>query len=724
VQRIAVWALLWTFTFLRTTSPLWCLLIFIPFSAFAQDVRQDTELLDNGSPFYLEADHLNVDGRNWMLNATGNVTLSREDVCLEADEIDVDLKRERSSALGDVHLVRGGDVLHCNELEYQWAYQTGWIRNGTLHIGETGYTITGDFLEKTGPDTYFLEQGSFTTCDCPGPSRVPWRIGAKRSEVTLGGYARVEDATVYIYEIPALYLPIGYVPVRLHRETGFLVPSVGFSSTNGLEMELPFYWAINASMDATLYSAGLTKRGFKPTLEFRYTPSKKTSGEMRVSGIQDAKVDSFRYGVQARHKQQISSSVYDKLDLNLVSDNDYIVDFSGELGHPSDRFVESRGIVGVKKDNLHAAAQFALFDFMAGAGGMRVPQSAPRLDMDFLRSPLLSQFLSLRFGSSFVNFVNEEGSERTRMDLFPRMFFSLPGIRDLGVEGEFGFRETVDWEDWEGVVSEGTQHREICRAAAGTEFPIWKQFQWGSYRLSHILRPGLQYQYVEQVSGDDLSVFDGIDAYPNRNILTYSVSNSIIGGALHGEKGALSGTFVECSVKQSVDVRRLRDHKAKEYLSDILVLLTVSPREYVSLRMDLGLDPNGGQIRSVHGGARVANRTGRYQLQLGYVSVRSHTIDSISKVELLDDYDRSYHFPGIGNTLQGTVRARIFDRLKGSLRTVYQLEESGKVENRVECEYLSKCRCWSALMTLRQTVRPEDISFSIRFQFEGLGSYF
>lgn len=725
MQRIVLSALAWTCQLVEGVLCLVCLLLAVPSITVAQDKGQVAVGSPGKEPPYLiEADHLQIDAKNKIVDATGNVNVSREGVCIEAQEIVVDLKREASTALGNVRLLKDGDILQCKDLEYHWTDQTGWISNGKLYIQETGYSIEGENLDKTGPDTYSLVQGSFTTCDCPPSSRRPWRIGAKKSEITLGGYASIEKATVYLFEIPVLYLPFGYLPVKLHRESGFLLPMLGHTGQSGYEVGIPFYWAMNASMDATLTFRGLTKRGFKPDLEFRYTPSKETTGEINLSGMYDQETDSPRFGMKADHQQSLSSSTYDKLDLHLVSDNDYIVDFPEEIGHPSDRFVESRGMVGAKNDNLHGTVQFSYFDLVSDTGGTHVPQRAPLLHLDLLRSPVLSRVFSFGFGSSFVNFVNGEGSERTRLDLFPRLFLSPPGIRDIGLEGQIGFRETSDWKDWEQEISQGFQHREMLEASAGTSLPVWRRFQWGSYRLFHIVRPGIQYQYVEPISGERLSSFDGVDDYWRRNFLTYSISNSLIGGRQDQDRGVAASTFVECTIRQSLDLQRLRDHTASDSFSDILTSLTISPRQYVSFLMDLGWDPHGRQIRSVHAEARVRDQKGRYHVDLGYVSIRSETVDTLTRVELLEDYDTSYLFPGVGKTIRGTIGAKVLECLKASLMTVYLIDEAGKVENRLDLEYLSKCRCWSVVFGIHQTIRPEDVGFSVRFQLEGLGSYF
>jgi len=675
------------------------------------------------APYYLEADHLSVDGKERTLEATGDVRVTKGEVRLEAQQIFVDLPAGRSAAAGGVRLSKGSDVLECDHAEYNWRDETGEIHNANLHFGETGYTIAGRTIGKRGPDTYLLDQGSFTTCDCPPTSgRLPWRIGAHRSEITLGGYARVEKATFYLFEKPALYLPLVYLPVKLHRETGFLLPKVGHSGENGFEMGIPYYWAPNASTDTTVTFQGLTKRGFKPEIQFRYAPSKDTSGQIDVSGLYDQRENSFRYGLKAAHTQRISSLFYDKVDLKLVSDNAYPVNFPDEVGHPSDRFMESRATLGYATDNVHLTGEISYFDLVSETGGKLVPQRAPLVHADVLKRPLLSPLVSYGCRSSLVNFLDQEGSERLRLDLFPRLYIASPRIRDLGLEAEVGIRQTADWDTWEADSPKKGSYRPFLQAGVGTSLPLWRRFQWGSYRLFHIVRPRISYQYVTPLAGDRPAVFDGVDAYWRRNVLTYSVSTSLRGAKEQGATLGPGGDMLECSLAQSIDLARVSTHGARDSLSDVLATATLSPRDYVSLLFDTSWDVNGRRMRSLHAGLRASDRGQRYRVELGYVSVRPHRVDSFTRVELLESYERPYFFPGVGKTVQGGLTARVTPRIRSSLRTVYLLEESGKIENRLDLEYTSACRCWAVLVGIRQTIRPEDIGFSIRFTLEGLGA--
>ena len=52
--------------------------------------------------------------------------------------------------------------------------------------------------------------------------------------------------------VPAFYTPYIYYPIsKDHRSTGFLLPSVGYTSARGYNLNAGFFWAMGRSADQT-----------------------------------------------------------------------------------------------------------------------------------------------------------------------------------------------------------------------------------------------------------------------------------------------------------------------------------------------------------------------------------------------------------------------------------------------------------------------------------------
>lgn len=143
-------------------------------------------------------------------------------------------------------------------------------RNVTL-TSSNPITFTGRVVEQTGPEEYVLHHGSVTSCELPHPK---WTFNAEKIILRVGGSARIHQATFRLKGVPVFYLPYAAPPVeQLGRQTGFLIPNFGTSSSKGTILGDSFYWAINRSMDATFGAEYLSKRGWSLTEGFRSKPS-------------------------------------------------------------------------------------------------------------------------------------------------------------------------------------------------------------------------------------------------------------------------------------------------------------------------------------------------------------------------------------------------------------------------------------------------------------------
>ncbi len=149
----------------------------------------------------------------------------------------------------------------------------------------TPFFFTGKVVDKLGPDLYRVNQGYVTSCQLPKPK---WQLDSKTANVEVGDEAVLHHATLKIHGIPVFYFPYTEHPVdNLGRKSGFLIPTIGSSSTRGTIFGDGFYWVISRNADATLGAALYSSRG---SAQF---------GDFRAIG--------YTYGVQAAYYGVIDS---------------------------------------------------------------------------------------------------------------------------------------------------------------------------------------------------------------------------------------------------------------------------------------------------------------------------------------------------------------------------------------------------------------------------------
>ena len=229
----------------------------------------------------------------------GNAEIRYRTYILRADEMTYDSDSGQASASGHLTLDGGpnDDHLKASHGTYNLTAETGRFYEVKATTGlrfqgaravltsTAPFAFSGKIVEKTSPDHYLVYDGTITTCELPHPK---WQFEAHRVVVDVGANAQIYHSTFWLHGFPVFYFPYATHPVaRQVRDSGFLVPTVGRSSTNGNQIGDSFYWAIDRSLDATIGAEYLSKRGWSQRGEFRARPSDTSYIDLSFFGVID-----------------------------------------------------------------------------------------------------------------------------------------------------------------------------------------------------------------------------------------------------------------------------------------------------------------------------------------------------------------------------------------------------------------------------------------------------
>ena len=229
----------------------------------------------------------------------GSAEIHYRTYILRADDVTYNSDTGEATATGHFTLDGGtnDDHIKASHGTYNLTTETGRFYDVTATTGlqfrgnhvvltsTAPFAFSGKIVEKTSPDHYLVFDGTITTCELPRPN---WQFNAHRIVVDVGGNAQIYHSTFWLHGFPILYFPYATHPVdREARQTGFLVPTGGRSSTNGNELGDSFYWAINRSMDATIGAEYFSKRGWSQRGEFRVRPSDTSYVDFNFFGVVD-----------------------------------------------------------------------------------------------------------------------------------------------------------------------------------------------------------------------------------------------------------------------------------------------------------------------------------------------------------------------------------------------------------------------------------------------------
>ena len=199
------------------------------------------------------ADKLSSEDSGNTIEASGNVEIKRDLTILKGEEVRINRDTQDINAKGKASLSEPGlEVKSADAIQFNLEKETGEIQNGDIFLEEGHISMMGRRLQKLEGQSYHVEDGFFTTCLCEPGSRPPWRVSGDDMTLDLDGLGIVRNAYLYVLDVPVAYFPYAFLPLRKERQTGFLIPKIGQSGTDGFRFQSPFFWAISKSTDATV----------------------------------------------------------------------------------------------------------------------------------------------------------------------------------------------------------------------------------------------------------------------------------------------------------------------------------------------------------------------------------------------------------------------------------------------------------------------------------------
>ena len=669
-------------------------------------------------PIHLEADKLTYDEKLHLSTARGNVKITKGDMILNADTIKFNQETGDAVATGNVVMVRGRDRLTGKDIEINLDNQLGMINEGSIFFEEENFYIKGKEIEKLGEESYHITDGSLTTCDTDSPD---WGITAKKIDLVMGGYARARDVTFRIKDFPVLYSPYLIYPVKTDRQTGLLMPSIGYSGKDGLDINLPFFWAISPSMDATFSQHLMSKRGFQEGIEFRYAVNKDSWGQLNMEYLNDRVVeDETDYGAyyrsnrdrwlaQFKHDQYFSSDFFTKADINLISDNDYYRDFETEIDLRSERHLESRWSITKNWETFSLVSDCHYFDDMDKKSNDATLQYLPRVTLTALKQPIGSQSIFLNLDSSYENLWRKKGMTGHRLDFYPQVTFPMKFGGFLRVVPKMGMRETAFWFDGEDEHRK-EEHREIYDLNLAVSTTLSKIFDLDGKKLKklkHLIEPCIEYTYVPHIDQDDLPANDLSSEIPQQRTITYSLNNTLIGKMIKKGGKSYCKELVDFDLKQSYNDKSSKFSSSGErrYFSDIEGDLKVRLSNNIYLNCDARYDVYDDRFNERNVTLNLKDRRGD-KLWFDYRYQRESD-DELVKIE----------------SLNSKLQLKVTDFIDFIYYNRYSMTDNRSLETRFSIDYRSQC--WSTLFTY--TERPgykgddRENKIMVLFSLYGLG---
>jgi LPS-assembly protein len=574
---------------------------------------------DPNAPIDISSDEASVavDGSSRLL---GNVRVTQGDRRIRADDVQYDAAKNGFVVRGAVEYedpvlrVRGGNgeysaaggaTFEGAEFELPLRPARGAARSMTL---DTQGVVS-------------LADVRFSTCPSGDPA---WQIRARSISLdTRERSGTGRDAAIEFKGVPLLYLPYLSFPLGSQRMSGFLFPSIGYTSRSGAQASVPYYWNIAPQQDLTLQPTLYSRRGFDLGGEYRYL-GRTMQGALTGNLLPSDRIDGGdRHRLQWQHLTRLPGSWRVNFDAEDVSDPEYFEDFASGSEGTSVPFLSRRARIGYRDAHWFLQGDFQEFQ--------TIDRALPLIDRPYATVPRLiargattfgaDGLMRLGFDSELVNFQRSTGITGWRLDAEPSVSVDLQQLPGVYVRPTAGVRYT--------------RYR-LDDTPSGIEDSPTRSVPWGSLDLGAVferpagsdgqrrvtMEPRVLYLYAPYRDQSALPVFD--TTVPDLNYVQLFRTNRYVGGdrmadanqVSVGVQGALydgetGSRFIAATIGQTYYFAQPRvllpgEAPRRRGASDLIAQLALTA--YKDWNVDLGVQWNPDTSREERAQARLQYR--------------------------------------------------------------------------------------------------------------------
>ena len=305
----------------------------------------------------VEADTITYDSRSGDLTLTGHVflTATLNDERIHASHGTYNLKARTGrffDVTGSVG-VRPRQTSHLPTTVPALAGEPNATR--ILYTTSNPFLFSGRMVVQSGPRIYDIYDGSVTSCLLPKPD---WLLTAGHFSVD-GDQARAHNSLFRLLNVPVLYLP--YVTHSTNseaRQAGFLIPTIGQSSTRGLILGEQIYTPLGRSADLLVGAEYYSSIGWEQNAAFRYRGRGLDFITSRYNGVLDRRIGTANQGgedITLQGRRDFTVETRAVATIEYLSSYIYREAFSNEFNQAVNSDILSTGFVSTHRNGIEFA---------------------------------------------------------------------------------------------------------------------------------------------------------------------------------------------------------------------------------------------------------------------------------------------------------------------------------------------------------------------------------
>ncbi|MGJ0311667.1 LPS-assembly protein LptD [Aliarcobacter cryaerophilus] len=390
-----------------------------------------------------------VDTKNNIITAVGDVVAYSPTYYLSSDKMVYNKDKEILELFDNVLIIKDNKI----QTQSNYAYvdmKNDIINQDPVFLMDNSSNIWSNSKEANkDKDLITLENSILSSCDCIDPI---WSIRSSSSDYdTEAMWMNTYNPRLYIKNVPVFYLPYFGFPTNTTRRTGLLLPTMGYSSSEGFLYSQPIFIAPADNYDIELIPQIRTKRGYGSYANFRYADSPDSMLNLKTGyfkefnnyRIEEKLENSEHYGLDIDYERKnIFSTKKEHQDgvftsIRYLNDIEYIIlkEDDGNLG--TDKKVESKVNYFYNTPEYYGGVYGKYYIDASKKSNANTLQELPQVQFHSYNKELFLENLIYSIDTKAQNFTRKEGLNAKIYDINVPISYTKNILDDymyLGVE--------------------------------------------------------------------------------------------------------------------------------------------------------------------------------------------------------------------------------------------------------------------------------------------------
>jgi LPS-assembly protein len=669
------------------------------------------------APVHMTADTLSYDEDTGVAVAEGNVELVLGTRTMRADRVRYDATTGEADLTGKVRYKDADEEFAFDRITINLDSETGILYNGTIRISTNNYSIASQKIEKTGKSSFLIEKGMLTTCPCdPEPD---WKFEVRRAQVTLDKYAVGKDITFRVRGVPVFWLPWGAFPVKLTRQSGLLLPNFSSNKSRGYTLQLPYYQVINRWSDATVTLDAMSRRGYRPEVEYRFVLNPESVGAIRATTFHDRVEDKTRgryYGENVFRSGPFTANAV----LEVPTDTRYYLDLIDNTALVDARFARSEGFVSAT--GTHSENALSVLwnkDLQEIPGPDNTAQRMPEYTMTVLPVGIPAFGADLSGEVSATRFQRRDGYDELRARGFGEVSRAFPLYRSFTLV-PYLFVDVLGTR-FEPSPADGPTDRGRFVPGGGATLSADARKDIPGKGLVHSAGASAGFRYVPKISQNELPVTDRWSRLAPQSQFLLTLSQRLLGV----KEGAPPKELLSFHIEWAYDLGG-NEPSGSPYVDPLAPYVRALQDQIQTATGNP--PPNNSAPSDIYAvvGVNPIERW-RFQGEALFDPVdTAFTVGAVSAEYKMDDDHRvlaEYRLTrDLAEDVRGTFAWRVLRWLRLQAQADYSLRNGYLTDGGVGLSVFPESDCWHVGFTVDRKSQPEDTSVKLTFGLKGIGS--